>query len=316
MQQPKESQPPEAYLSWQDLLDEDTPSGSPGIALEHAPAAEPPRAAAPQQEQMHAPAGVKLPADVQALLTDKERLEDELAHLTGHAPRPQDERLRRMYPVRVHTKETRIEERRLRRHDEHQRMLKQRVLQVKLTRGRQEQRAAEWAAERKRRSLEAARGLQRAEEQRLELEELRRRQAGARLQAAARAQEAAAEAAADRERRDREQALVQARWARARQKALQARARQRRSDAADQVPDAGKRRPEMGTEIQPAPEARPGRQEASRWDEARARLVERKRAAAAWEEERERQRAAAAAGRKADEAVMARLDRRGANGRD
>ena len=38
-------------------------------------------------------------------------------------PRPEDERIKRMYPVKVHTKDSRIEERRLRRHDDHQRLL-------------------------------------------------------------------------------------------------------------------------------------------------------------------------------------------------
>ena len=98
-----------------------------------------------------------MPPDVQTLMAEKERLEGEMARLTGQGPpRPEEERARRMYPVRVHTKETRIEDRRLRRHDEQQRMLKQRALEKKLVQARERERQEIMAAQRKRRALEAA----------------------------------------------------------------------------------------------------------------------------------------------------------------
>ena len=51
---------------------------------------------------------------VQALLAEKDRLEAELKRLSGFGePAPEDERVKRMYPVKVHTKDSRIEERRL-----------------------------------------------------------------------------------------------------------------------------------------------------------------------------------------------------------
>lgn len=61
-----------------------------------------------------------------------------------------------MYPVRVHTVETRIEERRLRKHDEHRHLLKQRALEARLVRARERARQADIAAERRRRAIELA----------------------------------------------------------------------------------------------------------------------------------------------------------------
>ena len=82
-----------------------------------------------------------------------------------------------MYPVKVHTKDSRIEERRLRRHDDHQRLLKQRALEAKLSTAREERRQAELAAERRRRAVERALARVRAEVRRAEAEAERRRRA-------------------------------------------------------------------------------------------------------------------------------------------
>ncbi len=64
------------------------------------------------------------------MVAEKERLEKELKRLTGEAaPDPEDVRRQQMFPVKVHTKESRIEERRLRQRDELQRMQAKRVLE-------------------------------------------------------------------------------------------------------------------------------------------------------------------------------------------
>ena len=116
MQKDKDRLSADPYLTWQDLLEEPKDDATPGAA-EESPAQ--PQAPAVADEILQATAKVKLPPDVEALLAEKERLEDELKRLAGLGePRPEDERLKRMYPVKVHTKESRIEERRLRKHDE------------------------------------------------------------------------------------------------------------------------------------------------------------------------------------------------------
>jgi hypothetical protein len=204
MQKDKDRLSANPSLTWQDLLEESEDGATLGTA-EESPAQ--PQAPAAADETLQATAKVKLPPDVEALLAEKERLEDELKRLAGLGePRPEDERLKRMYPVKVHTKESRIEERRLRKHDEHQRMLKQRALEAKLARAREQQRQAEREAERRRKAIEKA-------------------------QAAIRAQQRQAEREADRQRNAIEKALVQARWANDRQKALIRRAQERRRDA-------------------------------------------------------------------------------------
>ncbi len=136
------------YLDWRDLLDEEATAAKP---------ASPPHpgvdAAAPPDDP--APA---LPADIQALLAEKTRLEDELRALTGQSKpgaSPDDTRRQRCFPVKVHSKESRIEERRLRRHDEQLRLLAQRAGErASAARADQQRREAE-AAERRRQWLQA-----------------------------------------------------------------------------------------------------------------------------------------------------------------
>ena len=157
--------PAEPYLSWEDLL-----------AEEEAELTQP---SAPERNVSTASAhasDLELPPDLTAILAEKERLEKELKKLTGEAaPEPEDVRRQQMFPVKVHTKESRIEERRLRQRDEALRMQAQRVLEqrriiAELERRREqvkaqlrhaameEQRLRErWARERQEALLEAAR---------------------------------------------------------------------------------------------------------------------------------------------------------------
>src|SRR3954452_7533832 len=96
----------ELYLSWEDLLAEDEAENA--QALRSTPEGDAFLASAQA-------ADLELPSDLTALLAEKERLERELKKLTGEAaPDPEDVRRQQMFPVKVHTKESRIEERRLR----------------------------------------------------------------------------------------------------------------------------------------------------------------------------------------------------------
>ena len=134
------------YLDWRDLLDTAEepaapPSPSPGPDAPVGPGA-------PALAQA-------LPADLQALLAEKARLEDELRALSGQGkPAAADPRRDLCFPVKVHTKESRIEERRLRRHDEHLRLLAQRAGERAAAARRLEERRELEAAERRREWLQ------------------------------------------------------------------------------------------------------------------------------------------------------------------
>jgi hypothetical protein len=181
----------DAYLTWQDLLAEEAETDvTPAPVETHSDQ--------PTADVWSASGQITLPPDVEALLAEKDRLESDLKRLSGFgdAP-PEDERIKRMYPVKVHTKDSRIEERRLRRHDDHQRLLKQRALEAKLSQAREERRQAELAAERRRRAIERALARVRAEVRQAEAEAEQRRKAIERAQAALREQARQAEYAAE-----------------------------------------------------------------------------------------------------------------------
>jgi hypothetical protein len=245
----------DAYLTWQDLLDDEVGDGEVGDETTADSAAESlPLSPLVATVNEFAPGqAVSLPPDVEALLAEKERLEGELQRLTGVGePHPEDERIQRMYPVKVHTKESRIEERRLRQHDERQQMLKQRAqaarvaqlreaeaaaerrrksIEQALAHVRAQLREAEAAAERRRKSIEQALAHVRAQLREAEVAAEWRRKAVEKAQAAQRTAQRQAEWIAERERKEREQALVQARWAQDRQKALQKGAQERQRAA-------------------------------------------------------------------------------------
>ena len=96
----------DAYLGWEDLLDEPDSSGPP------TPPVDP-------RSDTRTPPDLALPAEVQALLDEQKRLENDLKALTGQAePTPDDLRREKCFPVREHTRESRIEDRRLAKRDE------------------------------------------------------------------------------------------------------------------------------------------------------------------------------------------------------
>jgi hypothetical protein len=329
----------DAYLTWQDLLAEEAETDVTPGAADTSPDQ-------PATDLWSASGQITLPADVEALLAEKDRLESELKRLSGSGdPRPEDERIKRMYPVKVHTKDSRIEERRLRRHDDHQRLLKQRALEAKLSTAREERRQAESAAELRRRAVERALATVRAEVRRAEAEAERRRKAIERAQAALREQARQAEYAAEQERKALETAAVQRRWEHDRQKALQKRAQERRQESLwqEQVLDeqraralqlARVRRVEEQADLDKRPRdglsgrSRPLTSEAkrveaddpmdarySRSGHARSdprRTFEQQRGQAqAWEDRQERLRRQACARRREEQMVADRLDRRG-----
>jgi hypothetical protein len=306
MQHNKAAQADATYLTWQDLLDEEEGDGL--ISARGTPRDESPdllhgAAVGPAVESPLA-----LPPALQELMTEKERLEGEMARLTGQAPpAPEEERMRRMYPVRVHTKETRIEDRRLRRHDEQQRILKQRVLEQKLARGRERQQQEELAAQRKRRALEAALAQVRGELRAAEDEQLRRRRASERALATARAGERQAQRDAEQERKEIEQALVQARWASDRAKALRKRSSERRQERVRQAEELDSRRAAAGGV---RATGRNASAEGVR-DQQQARVLAARREEQAWELAREQQRTQALARLRAERAEAASFDRRG-----
>jgi len=110
----------ENYKSWQELL-EDEPSSNSTPSL--------------KQEIKQAPVideSVALPEEYQALLEQKKELEQRMKKLTGQAePNREEERQQVMYPVKIHTKKSRIEERKQKKWEEQQALLKQRSLEQK-----------------------------------------------------------------------------------------------------------------------------------------------------------------------------------------
>jgi hypothetical protein len=155
----------ELYLSWEDLLAEEEDQRT-----------QPPERDASASAQL---ADLELPSDLKALVAEKERLEKELKRLTGDAaPDPEDVRRQQMFPVKVHTKESRIEERRLRKRDELMRMQAQRVLERRRIAARIEQRRAQLMAQLQRDAIEAQRVRERwARERRAALLEAARERA-------------------------------------------------------------------------------------------------------------------------------------------
>lgn len=131
-----------------------------------------------------------LPEELKALLRQGRELEGELRALTGQR-RPEDEegndaeRLRKMYPVFAHTKESRLQEKRLRARDEmraraQKRRLEQGILTRKRIRAEEEARAAQRECRRRaavaRQQAElAAREKQAAEAERRQLDLSRQR---------------------------------------------------------------------------------------------------------------------------------------------
>lgn len=117
----------EDYKSWEDFLDEEEEVAKEG--------------ASDQPDLEYLKDQVELPDSVKDLLEKRQQAEDHLKQLTGEAPPdPEEERQRLMYPIKVHTKETRIEERRERKEQEKKHFLKLKTLEEKIANRRVEER--------------------------------------------------------------------------------------------------------------------------------------------------------------------------------
>jgi hypothetical protein len=120
------------YRDWRDLLDEDA-----APAHQRQTPAEP----APRIASVAADDPPPLPDEITNLLAEQERLKAEMAALIGKGPATsEDRRQQQRFPVKAHTKESRIEERRLQQHDERQATLRRRAAQRATAQAR-----AEWA---------------------------------------------------------------------------------------------------------------------------------------------------------------------------
>lgn len=148
-----------AYTTWTDL--DDAPDTQ--AAVEPLLVGARPTRAASADELVELGA----PPEIVELFRQKEELEQKLKGYAGQPTGAVDPRDAKRFPVKVHTKETRIEERRLRRRDEQLAHLNQRSLE----RARVERARAEQAWQSNLRELAAARA--RREEQ--ELRDLARR---------------------------------------------------------------------------------------------------------------------------------------------
>jgi len=136
-----------SYKSWQDLLEEEPEcrergaahAGSDGLLTE---SCQSPSIASAADSSLTP----VLPQEVQKLVNEQQRLEERLRVLTGDAEdRNVDARTKAMFPVPVHTNDTRIEERRMKRADEENHQAKLRLLERKAIEAKaaQEQRLAE-----------------------------------------------------------------------------------------------------------------------------------------------------------------------------
>lgn len=111
------SQGEDAYLGWEDLLDE-TPA-EPDQSLPTVAGTLFAGDASPD------PLALAIPEEVQALLEQQRTLENNLKALVGEGEQTLDDiRREKCFPVRAHTKESRIEDRRLNARDENLRMQK------------------------------------------------------------------------------------------------------------------------------------------------------------------------------------------------
>src|SRR5690349_17517030 len=202
------------YLTWEDFLDEEEGKAPPPPAGDSLPAAAPSTETAGAPFPAHAgapaisstaafiaalPEGVELPEEVQSLLNARAALEHRMKVLTGQVPPPdEDAYIKAKFPIKVHTKESRIEERRLNLLDQQRQMLtKQAQEQTILGRAREVERAREIEVRRQQalqRELQTRRAQARTDELRktlerrlAEAERVKQQWAGQRAQALMRA---------------------------------------------------------------------------------------------------------------------------------
>ncbi|WP_045226915.1 hypothetical protein [Methyloterricola oryzae] len=149
------------YLSWQDLLEED--------ALESQNGAMAPLVDGQISAEEAVSEDAQLPDEILALFEERERLEKELKALAGGGgTAPEDKRAALMFAVKVHTKETRLEERRQRLRDERRQEQAKRILERRLNEARLAALRARKAAERREEETERIKLRERWDRERVE----------------------------------------------------------------------------------------------------------------------------------------------------
>ncbi len=121
----------EELITWQDLLSEQGDSPPVREALTGSiPAQSETKPVITLQELLQ---NKSLPRELGGLLEKRNELEQQFKMLTGQAePEQDDERIKLMYPVFAHTKETRLQEKRLRARDERRGAAQRRRLEARL----------------------------------------------------------------------------------------------------------------------------------------------------------------------------------------
>lgn len=120
----------EDYKSWEDLLNEEDQAD-----------AIPSETVLSDQDLSYLKNQVDLPEDVNALFDKQTELENKLKKLTGQGePDPEEERIKLMYPIKVHTKESRLEDRQQKKEEEKKHFQKIKALEKKIAQRKAEER--------------------------------------------------------------------------------------------------------------------------------------------------------------------------------
>ena len=116
------------FYTWQDLLDDESHDARQEPMVDSS-ATEAPQAISLEDLISEG----QIPSELSDLLKQRDELEKDFKALTGQAkPEPEDERTKLMYPVFAHTKETRLQEKRLRSRDERRMAAQKKRFEAKL----------------------------------------------------------------------------------------------------------------------------------------------------------------------------------------
>lgn len=248
------------YRTWEDLDDAAPPPSAAAAPLVPEPGTPEIDKTAAAIERLGGP------PELVELLRRKEELEAQLRQFAAGEPEPYDERRAKCFPVKVHTKESRIEDRRLRRRDEQLALLNQRSLEharLERVRAEQDRQArlrqleaalvarieAEQRQEAQRRALEQAQLARRHQIDEEEQRERLRREAERMLRAEAMALAKRDEQSAEEARRAEEQQTLLQRWQSDRQTALERTRRERAREAVSLEQDNDRRRAALARRV-------------------------------------------------------------------
>lgn len=118
----------DTILTWEELLEEEGAPANPAPAVASSIEDKPAAQIAPGLAGI--PSGLEIPAEIKKLFAEREELENRMKVLSGQAPpAKEDAYTKAKFPVKVHTKESRIEERRQGVRDEQRRALTKKRLE-------------------------------------------------------------------------------------------------------------------------------------------------------------------------------------------